>query len=282
MVTRREFIKLIYGIFLGAVTQPYMEKLGLLTRQFNHMLQEQLNASQRRKRTLFEDIFGSFENFGTISIGREHPDLQEPFARLHPDNEEAASTIFNLLKRNEVEVKDRIFDLYPNSSELGYNILSIGSAKSTLTTRLLERYSGNDGRYLVRDSLPYLKWELLIDERKLFGISTRYLEKKKWIRPNHALIDNERHNEYAPLLDTNGWLREDLLLISKLPNNINADAIHMKSNCIIVEGVHGTGTKALGLLIHSGDMLSELKKRVRDNKYWQALYRIAVKHDHNR
>jgi hypothetical protein len=276
---------LILGIFIGSIAHPNTDKLGFLSRQFSDALTEHISVGEQKRKMLFEDIFGKFEGFGVISIGGEHPDLQRPVPRLHPDNEKLSREILNFIERREVEIKDTIFDLDPNSVELKYNILSIGSAKSTLTTRMLEGYTGDDAKYLTRNPSLYLRWELLVDERKLFRKSKRYLQNKKWVRPNHIFLDNEKRsgqNMIAPLLHSDSWLKEDFLLISKLPNHITSHALQRGSYGIIVEGSHGTGTRALGLLVNNIELLSDLKNRIRDNTNWQAFYRIVVKHDHYR
>ena len=272
------------GIFVGSIAQPNTNKLGFLSRQFRDALTEHIRLGEQKKRALFEAIFGKFEAFGVISIGGEHPDLQKPIPKLHPDNENLTREILNLIEKREVEIKDTIFNLDLNSVEVKHNILSIGSAKSTLTTRLLEGYTG-DAKYLTRNRLPHLRWELLVNERKLFSKSKRYLEGKEWIRDNHILIDNEKknnHNMEEPTLESDGWLKRDFLLISKLPNIISSRASHNGSYGIVVEGSHGTGTRALTLLINNEEMLSDLKNKVNDNRHWQALYRVEVTHDHHK
>jgi hypothetical protein len=159
-----------------------------------------------------------------ISIGNQHPILQKPAPRLHPDNEVIKGAL-KLLERKEVETKDRIFELHPNSSQLEYNVMSIGSAKSTLTTSILEGYKCNDAKYLTRDPSIYLKWELLVDERKLPVMSKRYLEGKEWVRTNHVVI------------------------------------IRRGSYGIIIEGSHGIGTRGLELLVDNEDRLLDLKMK---------------------
>ena len=266
---------------MGSAVQANSHNIGLLSKQFAVALKNQLSIAELKRRTLFENIFGTFDSFGLISIGGEHPDLQKPFPRLHPDNIEAVLQMLSLLETEEVDVKNGIFEIHSNSFELGHNIVSIGSAKSTLTTRLLEGYRGSDARYLTRDRSVHLRWEFLVDERKLSAISKRYLEGKEWIRPNHELIDNESkdYNNNAPILDFNGWLKEDFMLVSKLPNNITADAIHIGSYGIIIEGSHGIGTRGLELLVNNKDMLIDLRNKINDNRYWQALYKVKVEHD---
>lgn len=271
---------MILAIFLGSAAQPNSPKIGRLSKQFAVALKNQLTIAERKRKRLFEDIFGRFDGFGIISIGGEHPDLQKPFPRLHPDNIQAVIQMLSLLESKEVEIEDRIFEIHCNSFEFKHNIISIGSAKSTLTTRLLEGYKGSDARYLTTDPSLRLRWQFLVDERRLFGLSKRYLEGKQWVRPNHELIDNESYNNYAPILDFDGWLKEDLMLISKLPNSITLDATYMGSSYgIIIEGSHGIGTRGIELLVNNNDILMDLRNKVNENKYWQALYKIGVEHD---
>jgi hypothetical protein len=229
------------------------------------------------KQQLFETVFGRFRDFELICIGDEHPDFQNP-PKIHPDNLETLKGLSKIFPKEKEYTKDKISNKNFDLTKLTGNILSIGSAKSTRATKILEGYKGNN-RFLARDPSLYLRWELLVDEKNIKEISIRYLNSKKWIMPNYSFKDNVKYNECKPEIDGDKWLLHDMLLVSKLSYDL-FNCINKNNYAIIVEGSHGTGTKAFNLLINDIVLMSELKNETYAKESWQAFYSVNVKHDH--
>ncbi len=82
--------------------------------------------------------------------------------------------------------------------------------------------------------------------------------------------------------DNAGWLKEDFLLLSKLPR-YSADGT-LAGSIIVVAGGHGAGTEAFGLLLNphifSAKDLVRLTDELSGASYFQVVFQVEVAHDH--
>ena len=81
-----------------------------------------------------------------------------------------------------------------------------------------------------------------------------------------------------PEIDENGFMKDDYLLITKLPN----PKIKNRS-MVVISGPHGLGTRSFEKLLENESALREASRKLNDrDDYFQSLFRIGgIKHDHN-
>jgi hypothetical protein len=101
-----------------------------------------------------------------------------------------------------------------------------------------------------------------------------YLMKIKTPLPGKITTGNKSTN-----WDGDGWLSEDWLVLSKVPNLDKPGKF-----VIIVGGLHGPGTKASAFLLKKLplEVLREINDQREGQPYFQSLFHIqAILHDHN-
>ncbi|PWB44275.1 MAG: hypothetical protein C3F12_11270 [Candidatus Methylomirabilota bacterium] len=95
-------------------------------------------------------------------------------------------------------------------------------------------------------------------------------------RPLYAIVDNRSSsNPKCFKKDENGFLKEEVLLITKITNPFDNNF-----SMFIIGGMHGYSIRTFSKDIEKN--LSELRKKVRDRKQYQVYIPVALDHKNNR
>lgn len=79
------------------------------------------------------------------------------------------------------------------------------------------------------------------------------------VRPNWPIIDQRGQTRTLyPRVRNDGFLDSDFLLITKVPNFLTRTGYESGRSLVFIAGAHGTGTRAMGLLLHNRPVLAEV------------------------
>jgi hypothetical protein len=187
-------------------------------------------------------------------IPRAHPLLE--LSGYHPDDLVAFRAVADpalayCAEHDLLEVVDSL------ETHLERNLVVIGSPEAEPLARLAfgyRRIRDSPGFEYTGDTidLPF-RWHE--DPRDLHGSCQRMVPGHGWVtRPNWPLISSKDTAErrLVPRVDNEGRLSTDWLLISVMPNFFTRKALDEGKTIVSVAGTHGTGTRALKVLL--GDM----------------------------
>ena len=108
--------------------------------------------------------------------------------------------------------------------------------------------------------LPY-RWVISrcrIDER---AIVRRFVAGRGVVeRPNWRI--EGPHRMYVPRADADGFMVDDYLLVTKLRNYSSRSAVDTGHFILSFGGTHGTGTRAIGLLLRHQDLLGRIARQL--------------------
>lgn len=143
----------------------------------------------------------------------------------------------------------------------------VGSPEAEIVSRLVFDYvprrDGQGMRYLGKTlDLPY-RWQE--DATAVTATYARYVEGRgKVSRPNWPIIDqrNSTHRSIFPAVDNDGFLASDLLLITKLPNFLSADALERGRSIVSIAGSHGTATRSVDIFLRDEVALRTVAQRL--------------------
>jgi hypothetical protein len=215
-----------------------------------------------------------------------HPDFEEGV--LHPDNLDAlasasGSSIARARDLRQLEVLDDIRVAIEEDQVL------IGSPMAEGLSRVVFGYDEHgSGNVLRRESasidLPY-SWEFDATKLAAHATAARFVRGQGWVeRPNWYVVCNRsgmRDKRYTPHVDNNGRLADDYLIVTRIPNFLTESAFGMDRFIVSIAGTHGTGTRAIELLLRDKSILNEVADKLgRDCDRFQILLRAAdVVHD---
>jgi hypothetical protein len=214
---------------------------------------------------------------------------------LHPDNEAALLSVgADLLDQAAVERDSLAVDATESS------LLLFGSPISDGLSRLVFGYSQlPDGEGLSLDQpqfeLRYV-WDLN-PEQVGEGAVRRFVYGKGWVERPPWQIRDLRENispRLVPETDADGLLREDYLLVTRIPNFLSSEAELKGQFLVSFGGAHGTGTRAVSLLFTNRKLMARVAQELRQRtatsthriggipRAYQLLFRVSnIKHGPN-
>jgi hypothetical protein len=235
------------------------------------------NVEKRREQKLDESkfkfitrLFGIEDKVG-LRPGGEHPAFEN---YLHPDDREALFYITGLINNPKLKAHQKWIGIV----DPAYNIICLGGPVSNFITRQNMGYQRRGDDFLKVSDFP-------IDFPFLFDLSK---ERSRQITKRYT--GGKVHKEYnwpiitpSGLLNskvTKGWLEENYLIITRMPNLSNEIAWKERKDLIIISGTHGTGTRALELLFETAKVLKSIVEEVGEACYYQSLLRVPeIIHD---
>lgn len=162
----------------------------------------------------------------------------------------------------------------PKRPDLGETLTSIGSSASTGESR---------STFEILNVNPHVQLPWYYDNSSHQNrIVLRYSGGKVEHEPKYGIRDQK--GELVPLkVGSDGFIFQDYLLVSRLPNRLTAVARKKLRTHFVIGGIFGTGTRAFAnVLRDEGGILVQMRKQWEEAEmpdYWQALVRIAVDHD---
>jgi hypothetical protein len=166
-------------------------------------------------------------------------------------------------------------------ADIEEDLVLFGSPESETFTRHLfgYQYSSQGDKVVHLDRLPLpFRW----DEDPT-SVVVRCLHYRAGgavaVRPNWPLVHCKQDRRIFPLLNE-GFLAEDYLLITRIPNYATVRA-HQSGRAILsISGLHGIGTSAIGLVLGSSDIANQIAEMAEHNIWFQAVIKVtSIGHD---
>lgn len=302
---RREFLKkFAESVIIGSSALEILEfaspgVMAYVHKSLKEGWESLSGDAMKRRNEFFISITGKSINDFSIDVGDKHPRyIAKPdpvYKSLHPDNLKLANSFEQLLTgKNEVEFVDKLMRVNYEKS-----VWAIGGAMSTLSSYLAENYQGK-GYNLKWTGKSKLRWHIIYDTEELknleeskdtsrdTSVSTRNVERggkyELHVGPNWALFDMEKKDYTLP--PTTGMVRQQPLLVSRLPNKIGSTRKSREEVVFITEAPHGDGTRGFGLLLDNFELLSEKNERIKEwyneikqYEYFQSLFKVTLSYD---
>ncbi len=186
-----------------------------------------------------------------------HPDNFDPLVAFVGDDLSRARDPADL--RVDLEVLEQL------SVPLGQSQVRFGSPTSDGGTRVLFGYGGEgESNRLIRKVEPFempFRWELEdVGER----LAYRYVRGKGKVgRPLWRIVGGKDNTPYAPEPREDGLLKTDYLLVTRVPNYLGDGRLAGKF-IVNFGGAHGTGTRAVELLVGNRKELARAHNSLRD------------------
>jgi len=267
----------VLGGFLGAIGAETKEHLDAPLRLLQG-LGEKLSLPEERQRALLRMFATQGETL--LVAGRDNP-LQKG---LHPDDKYTADKVKDMFSSRSVSYEMDI--QYDESAHL----VCLGGPQSNIDSLYhlwYERLA--DGQLLPGKNKPYsLPFEYgypPLDRLGELPSIRRYVGEQLSERPPYFLklnvpVPSLRVSEITSNWDGEMWLSEDWLVLSKVPHRDVAGKF-----VIVAGGLHGTGTKAFGQVVHDLDIaqLRQMDEQREGHPYFQSLFHVPrVLHKHGR
>ena len=208
--------------------------------------------------------------------------------QLHPDNRIALTAAAGhdyLAARSSggLVVQDDV------GGSLADNLVLIGSPTSEGVSQVVFGYEPRqaDTEGLVMSAAPLdLPYRMVLDSNAITDGATasRFVPGRGLVtRPNWRIeSDTELH---IPTVRSDGLLETDFLLVTRVRNFLSAQAFDQGRFLMSLAGAHGTGTRAVELLLHDRTVLAAIGAATRDlpDISFQALFRVSgIVHDQSR
>lgn len=243
-----------------------------------------LNRNRRQVRRAVELLGIRDSEMFNYRVAMQHPD--HPRGAPHPDDGYAFVSVASEAASRAMERRNfAVTDSIPATLDEGFVL--IGSPESELLTSAAFGYTRRDdglGMKFTGDvlDLPY-RWEE--DQTNVAATCTRYVPGRDLVtRPNWPIIDNTgtRIRTIAPVVRNDGMLASDFLLITRLPNFLSDIGLQSGRSLISIGGTHGTGTRAIDVLLRDRTALRKIADEVpMGTGAFQILLEAGVI-DHNR
>jgi hypothetical protein len=198
----------------------------------------------------------------------------------HPDNLAALQTLAGY--DIAAAASHGALTLEPSpTTEISNDLVLIGSPMAESLSRAVFGYIPEPG---VQDSLGLVSppvtlhwtWELSAGAYKRARAARRHVPGKGVsARPNWAL--NGPTSRAIPRLDSEGFVVEDYLLITKLRNFLGEHDVEGGRFVVSVGGTHGIGTRGVELLIRDSNLLTHVSDLVGafESPCYQALFQVS-------
>lgn len=282
-VRRRAFLKTLLAVLGGGGVlseRLYYYKYGvaIVGSLWNRL--KHITGYPTYDQELIEELFGDLRDYVAYAGGK-----LEAFGGVHPDNIAAAeqvSTIWplrTLKKQGDLEIcgEDAI------SFVEAENLVLAGGPMSNDLTREQFEYVGGAESLTHAAKFVRLDYHIFCNRTECRKYPTkRFLGRKLYVAPGYFL-QGPGTKKFVPEKTSEGFLKEDYLTISRVPNVIGlrapVDPRLRGRNVLSFQGVHGTAIRALRLLFTDNQLLRELITAVPKSRYFQAVLRVPIKHD---
>lgn len=201
--------------------------------------------------------------------GQSH---EEHLGKIHPDDETASGCI-----RGFFDLTEKRGDL---SVDPDNNLYCLGSPKSNLLSRSLMEYFEYPDGTMLRSSKPLLEHKVSYTfhpKDPQNPVAKRWIGNELCTRALYSfnVKTEEGIRTFKTRADKKGWLENDFLIISRLPNLRNIRTIEEDKEIIVFGGLHGIGTKAIELLFNDPNLLELLKEARNKNAYYQSVFEVT-------
>lgn len=219
---------------------------------------------RRQLRRATELLGVSSEALFNYRVAMQHP-LQLP-GTPHPDDAYAFVSVASEAACRAMEKQNfTVAESIPTSLDDGFVL--IGSPEAELLTSLAFGYEKKDDGSGMRFTgsvldLPY-RWQE--DLAHVSAKCTRIVPGKGEVtRPNWPIIDNTgiRSRSIYPVIQNDGKLHSDLLLITRVPNFFSDIALQSGRTIVSIAGTHGTGTRAIEVLLRDKNALRKIADEI--------------------
>lgn len=185
--------------------------------------------------------------------GRPHPDDRAALAAVAGDQFWRGTKQLDVITVDDLAVS------------LSHGMVLVGSPEAEGVARLAFGYRQRpDGQGMRHESPPIdlpFRWEE--DLTKVTARCERMVDGRGLVtRPNWPIVDQRPSaaRMIYPRVRNNGLLDTDLLLITKVPNYLTRDGIQHGRSLVTFAGTHGTGTRAIEILLRDRSALREIAK----------------------
>ncbi|GAA3912547.1 hypothetical protein [Actinoplanes auranticolor] len=204
---------------------------------------------------------------------------------MHPDNQHAlvaaaGGDYWTARERGTLDVVPHV------DARLDDNLVLIGSPTSEGISRIAFGYTceelGNDS--LVQANSPVdLPYRMVLNYSDVpeGALARRYVPGRGEVARRNWRIITETEM-FVPETGTGGWLRTDYLLVTRLRNFLTAEGLAQGHSLLSLSGTHGTGTRAVELLMRDRRILRELAALTEGRSFasFQALFKVSdIEHD---
>lgn len=233
---------------------------------------------------LIFSVFGDFRKNAKFTPGTAHYLFPN---QMHPDDVITGAVLEKVgsLGIANLKIVDNFFAL----RDLEGTIVALGSPMSNFLSRAILAYqfvSANpeDGIKRVENKgffeLPFEYVMDAIQLRTTGAMANRMIGGRIHSVPNWSVWSAAEKNMLVPLVDDDGQLQSDYLLITVLPNIFSRKSYDAGDRIVIFGGAHGVATKAVDLLFREAELLGHLRDKVKNSPYWQAVFKVDhVSHD---
>lgn len=239
------------------------------TKYLNEKIVEPYHKDLLKKHFVFKDCL-------KLKPGSEHPEYIKT-KRVHPDNIEAAAGIIELFDKLHCEY---VSDLISDHEEGHY--YSFGATTSTQDALIMLGELKNGQIYNPLGQMPFKTKYIFSSKNAKFGTSLRFCG-GEIIERNVAAICDKKTGKvvFTPQNNSKGWLRNDYLLITKLPNIFGDEKIFDKDfKFLSFAGITGVGTKAAALALANYQIIQKIDRKVKEADAFQIVLEIdQINHD---
>lgn len=208
------------------------------------------------------------------SSAHSHFSRQDP----HPDNGDALVTVAGD-DYDTAERENRLVTVDELAVGIERSVILIGSPTAEDFSRIVFGYRPGQGENGLRFTgelfdLPY-RWEL--DPTQITATARRVVRGRGWSeRPNWSLTGSKEWTPYVGNQDK--ILTTDFLLVTRIPNFLTPKALGEQHFIVSVAGAHGTGTRAVELLLNDRTILSSIGeelKKLRSPAWYQLVFEVS-------
>ena len=212
-----------------------------------------------------------------------HP-LYPKSTALHPDNFDALTTLTQYkITRASYQNKLLVTDSVEGNFER--DLVLVGSPVAEGCSRIVFGYEpqpNDTDSLLLADPPVDLPYYWVLDRGRVEATAARVVAGKGVrTRPNWRIQSTLGAGRlYIPRVDSGGLLEDDYLLITRVRNYLSANALQTDKTIVTIGGTHGTGTKAIEVLLREQTVLSELSNKLKGATAYQALFRVGkIQHE---
>ncbi len=229
---------------------------------------------------LHGELFGA-EGVIATKAGAAHPGYGD---ELHPDDKIAAEQLQSLYRHTgDAKLEDEPW-LEPPVD----HVFLLGDPQSNAISRLVLCYEQTEGVFQIEKS-PLFKprWSSILYPYNYPGLKTppqqmikRFVDGVLQEGPVYELYDHETGDRYCSNDRQPGdWLNVDYLLVTRVLNTYSIDTVEQGKIATVFGGLHGAGTRAVGLLLGNVELLQTTNNMRESSLFYQALYRVYVEND---
>lgn len=192
----------------------------------------------------------------------------------HPDNGDALNAVagddYDAAKR-----ENRIITVENLAVDIGQSAVLIGSPTAEDFSRIVFGYQVSEGENGLRftDKLFDLPFRWHLDPTQIDASARRLVRGHGWIeRPNWSIRGLSEWTPYVRNRD--GVLEVDYLLVTRIKNFLTPESLDSGKFIVSVAGTHGTGTRAVELLLSDSAILTAVREELK-KLGWPPWYQLV-------